>query len=128
MHPVAAPLDYSVLRVKSTMPSRVCGIGSLAVGVLGTAIAFYLAYTLNSVPPGSSIRPMDLALFILLTAAGTLLLGLVLGIACITKSSRRGSLVVLGLLGIVVSCLGPWYASKAEVDHIVAKNHLVMED
>jgi hypothetical protein len=71
---------------------------------------------------------MGLGVMILLTAFGALLLGLVLGIICLTRSSRRGSLIVLGILGVVLSCLGPWYASKVEWNHVVNKNHLIIED
>lgn len=125
--PAAVTLEYSQLRVKSYAPAIVSGISSIGMGLAGTTVSFYLASTLNSVPPGASIRPMALAAVIMLSIGGTFLLGSVLGVACIIMGLRRWRLWLLALFGIGLSCFAPWIVSQAEMDQVVAKNHLNME-
>jgi hypothetical protein len=99
---------------------------AVVIGLAGNGFAFYLAYQLNSVPPGSSIRPMGLAAYIMLTSGGVFIFGLFLCVLCIGLSGGRWRICLLGLLAIIV-CSTPWYVSKAEIDHVIAKNNLTLE-
>jgi uncharacterized membrane protein YhaH (DUF805 family) len=120
-------LDYSNLGVKSYRPAVGVGIASIAVGGLGTTLAFYITSTLNSVPPGSSIRPMGLSLIFMLIVIATFLIGLALSIICVAMGFRRWRLWLLALLGLAICSFGPWFVGQAEMHYVTAKNHLVWE-
>jgi hypothetical protein len=124
--PPPVPLQYTNVRVKTYTAAIVCGVITIGVGIVGCGITFYLASTLNSVPPGSSIRPMGLVAFIVLTSLGTIVTGMVLGLVCIYKGFRRWRIWLLALLGMAL-CWAAWPVSQAEMNHMIAQRHLIME-
>lgn len=99
---------------------------ALVVGVGGNALSLWAAWSLWSVPPGSSIRPMGQAALIGLASLGSAAVGVPLAVTGWVRSVNRlrSSPAVLIIL---LLCLSPWYAGTRLWKYIETTHGLIME-
>jgi hypothetical protein len=97
----------------------------LLASVIGNLHALGAAHSLWAVPPGSAIRPMDVALAVCISTLFTPLVSIPLAVSAVWKGKR----VVHWVLSAVTVTLAflPWTVSRWYVDFIAATNNLTFK-
>jgi hypothetical protein len=120
-------LDYQNPKAPSRATAYVVSIAACVIGLAGNAIvALATLVTLGSLPPGTVIRPMGLAVLAFNVTVATALVGVPLGMVGMIKGRRKASVWMIGLAGVLLS-LTPVFTFLAVDGLIISRRGLLLD-
>lgn len=121
-----AVLEYSRKLLSRDALAGPFAIVSNCVGVGGNIWGAAAAWSIHTVPQGTSIHPLGLEMFLFAVAILTALVGVGFALAALFRGRGRIMIVLLACLGMHLSLI-PYLVSNAVLDHLITKHGLVME-